>query len=142
MVTPTKRCTNCWIIKPTVKFSKDCRRPSGLQSWCKECRNESSRKYYLSKQGSTYNRRKHLKTRFNITLEQYDKMLEDQKEVCMICGGTNADGRRLYVDHDHETGKIRGLLCFSCNRLLGDALDDVKILKNATQYLRKYSDVK
>ncbi len=66
-----------------------------------------------------YNRMAHLRHCFGLTLEDYDKMSEEQNGVCAICDGINLDGRRLYVDHDHETGKVRGLLCLKCNNRLG-----------------------
>lgn len=60
-----------------------------------------------------------LKRKYGITLAEYDQMLEEQHGVCAICGGADPSGRRLAVDHDHETGKVRGLLCTSCNTRLG-----------------------
>lgn len=57
--------------------------------------------------------------KYGLTLEEYDRMLETQGGGCGICGGTNPDGRRLHVDHDHKTGKVRGLLCINCNYLIG-----------------------
>jgi len=81
------------------------------------------------------NRMKHLKHVYNITLAEYDQMLEAQSGVCKICGGINADGRRLTVDHDHETGKIRGLLCSQCNAGLGFFKDNYFLLAVATKYL-------
>jgi hypothetical protein len=56
--------------------------------------------------------------RFGITLAEYDKMFNEQGGVCKICGGTNGT-IRLAVDHDHDTGKVRGLLCTRCNLVLG-----------------------
>lgn len=64
-------------------------------------------------------RSREYKHSFNITLENYDEMLEQQKGVCAICGGKNIEGRRLCVDHDHITGTIRGLLCGFCNNRIG-----------------------
>lgn len=81
-------------------------------------------KKLLQKHNKRYNKspkRKdwYLRNRFGITLEQYDEMFENQNGVCAICGEINIDGRRLAVDHNHETGKIRGLLCTGCNTRLG-----------------------
>lgn len=70
-----------------------------------------------------------------MTLKQYDEMFEKQSGVCKICGDINKSGRRLCVDHDHKTGKIRGLLCCACNSLIGYAKDDLLILKSAINYL-------
>ena len=60
-----------------------------------------------------------LRRTFGITLEDYDVMLAAQEGGCKICGKVCKTGRRLAVDHDHETGKVLGLLCYSCNMKLG-----------------------
>ena len=57
----------------------------------------------------------------------------------MICGGSCGSGRRLAVDHNHTTGKVRGLLCSNCNTLLGKAKDNVNILQAAIDYLNDFS---
>ena len=80
-------------------------------------------------------RKANLKHRFGMTLEEYDELFEAQNGGCAICGGSNASGRRLAVDHDHETGTVRGLLCFECNVGLGKFKDDVTIVRRATRYL-------
>ena len=64
-------------------------------------------------------RKYQLKKNFGLTLEDYDNMLEYQKGMCAICGGVNKNGMRLAVDHNHDTGEIRGLLCQRCNTHLG-----------------------
>jgi Recombination endonuclease VII len=61
-----------------------------------------------------------LKTQFGISLEDYEKILESQNGVCAICGGgAGRKNSRFAVDHDHETGRVRGLLCLYCNTRLG-----------------------
>jgi hypothetical protein len=87
-------------------------------------------------------RRVYLKSAYGITPEEYDKILESQSGVCGICKleqATTARQYRLYVDHDHRTGQIRGLLCHTCNLGLGHFKDQIPLLQNATDYLRKYS---
>ena len=82
-------------------------------------------------------RRSQLKKGFNITLEQYDKILVKQNFKCAICNKHMSEFKRaLAVDHDHETGKIRGLLCRNCNAILGYAGDNPKILLEAIDYLK------
>lgn len=63
-------------------------------------------------------RRAHLKSKFGITPTDYDRMLVEQSGGCAICGKPPTS-RRLHVDHDHDTGKVRGLLCTRCNTSLG-----------------------
>ena len=69
-------------------------------------------------------------------LDEYDFILEKQEGKCAICGASDNFGRYLCVDHSHETGKIRGLLCNPCNQALGLLKDNVGILNNAIDYLR------
>ena len=80
---------------------------------------------------------KRYKERYGITLEEYRKMLFDQKYKCFICGIDEKESRnqQLCVDHCHTTGKVRKLLCHNCNCGLGHFKDDPKILKNALKYL-------
>lgn len=84
----------------------------------------------------------YLKYSFGITKEQYSVMLAAQGGGCAICGGSNADGRNLFIDHDHVTGQIRGLLCNNCNSALGKFKDSPKLLENAITYLKKHKDGK
>lgn len=70
--------------------------------------------------------------------EHYDKMLSDQGGACAICGRGPTPGRWLCVDHDHETGIVRGLLCVNCNTMLGQAHDDTLLLDRAIGYLAEF----
>jgi hypothetical protein len=72
--------------------------------------------------------------RYGITLEDYDKMVADRDGCCDIC---KKKDKNLHIDHSHTTGKVRGLLCGSCNRALGLLKDDVKFLEQAIIYLKK-----
>ena len=75
--------------------------------------------------------------RHGITLEDYQKMHKDQNGVCAICGQKEPyNGYSLAVDHDHNTNKIRGLLCSNCNRGLGLFRDSTEILEKAIDYLK------
>lgn len=76
--------------------------------------------------------------KYGITLEEYNLRLKNQNNVCAICKSSeNTGGRALAVDHDHETGKIRGLLCSKCNVSLGNINDNVEILRKMIQYLEQ-----
>jgi hypothetical protein len=88
-------------------------------------------------------RNTHLTTKYGITLEEYETMLGAQDGGCKICGATEANkpGNRytnLVVDHNHETGQVRGLLCNAHNRALGMFDDDVELLQKAIDYLEAY----
>lgn len=84
-----------------------------------------------------YNRLK----KYGITKEQYNQMLQDQGGVCKICSEPptgfwkNNVPKKLCVDHDHSTNKVRGLLCDSCNVGLGKFRDNIEILSKAVGYL-------
>jgi hypothetical protein len=80
--------------------------------------------------------RKHnLKHRYGITEDDYHKMVKDQQCKCKICG--NKPQKPLYVDHCHETKRIRGLLCHQCNVALGHMNDDPQRLEKAISYLKE-----
>jgi hypothetical protein len=79
-----------------------------------------------------------LKRRYNITLEEYNKLFNKQNGKCAICGKHQSELKKiLSVDHNHETGKIRGLLCYNCNNGLGCFKDNKNILKSAENYLNE-----
>lgn len=83
------------------------------------------------------------RTKYGITLDQYEEMLEAQDGHCAICPATTpgrANRKYLYVDHDHETGKVRGLLCGNCNDGLGRFIDDIDLLASAIMYLMQHDD--
>lgn len=77
-----------------------------------------------------------LKRLFNLTKEEYEKMLFRQNGVCAICNDSKKNTRRLSVDHCHKTGRIRGLLCVECNMTLGLVKDKVDRLKSMIKYLK------
>jgi len=84
------------------------------------------------------NRAKKLKHRYGISIEQYEQMLIDQNYRCKICGSTDPGHKKKHfsVDHCHETGRVRGLLCANCNLTLGYVKDDVALLKSCIGYLQ------
>jgi len=92
-------------------------------------------------------RREHnLEKKYGITYTDYISMLESQGGLCSICGrperllGRGGCIRPLNVDHDHKTGKVRGLLCAGCNLALGNLEDNITYLNNAITYLGKYNE--
>jgi hypothetical protein len=83
-----------------------------------------------------------LKYSYGITLEEYQAMFNAQEGKCLICNRHQDELKQaLYVDHDHVTEKIRGLLCHKCNTVLGYADDDIQVLINAIEYLKKYKSL-
>lgn len=79
-------------------------------------------------------RRRWLRNRYGLSLAQYAELVEVQKNRCAICQET-PEGYHLAVDHCHETGRIRGLLCKSCNIGIGNLRDSIQLLQRASEYL-------
>lgn len=84
----------------------------------------------------------YLRYKFGIEPEHYSQMLEKQGHKCAICGYIPPEEassvEKLYVDHNHATGKVRGLICMNCNSALGHFRDNLTILENAVKYLENY----
>lgn len=138
-----KLCKTCNTHKPVSEFGLLRGKPRHL---CKTCKQTESKEWYvnnkerkkeLSKSYKPIKTAKHLKKLYGITPEQYEQMRQLQENSCAICG-THQDTlpRALCVDHDHDTGKIRGLLCDTCNRGLGLLKDNQVILNRAIRYLK------
>ena len=85
-------------------------------------------------------KQRHLKTRYGISLEQYNEMLKSQNSQCAICRTHQSTLKTcLAVDHCHKTNQIRGILCSSCNTGIGHLKDDIKILEKAILYLKEHN---
>ena len=118
----SKACTVCKEVKPLTEFTlirKD------YSNKCKPCMTD-------------YVRWVNIERIHGVNKDEYFEMLKAQNGVCAICYRTNRNSERyLSVDHDHETGKIRGLLCITCNAMLGNAYDTEAILFSGIDYLRQ-----
>ena len=147
-----RKC-NCLLTDSNWAPSRQARRHYVCKKCCyeyhKEYRksnrvklNKTGKKWASKKRASDplYARKSKLKYKYNLTLADYDKMLGAHDGKCAICGGVNKNGRRLCVDHNHKTNKIRGLLCKDCNLILGFAKDSVGTLLTAVTYLRGYDE--
>lgn len=112
-----KTCTKCGEEKELSCFSKHSRTKDGYQHNCKPCCAESSRNYY----NPDKHRARSLIYKYGITVEEYDLLFTFQGGCCYVCKKPCPTGRRLAVDHDHQTGQVRGLLCVNCNqRVVGN----------------------
>jgi hypothetical protein len=127
-----KRCPGCGESKLLEEFPRNKRAPDGRAFYCKPCHNRKGRESRERHHGST--RSYHLKARYGITGEEADAMLEAQGGLCAICG----DRPAAHVDHDHVTGAVRSLLCFTCNSGLGNFRDEVALLRAAAEYLERH----
>jgi hypothetical protein len=109
---------------------------------CKTCTSEDKKREY-SKNRENHKKRMrnaNLKRKYGIGQEDYEKKLHEQNECCEICKRhiSELKQKKLCVDHNHKTGIVRGLLCPSCNRLIGVSIEKTEILKSAIKYLDKY----
>ena len=95
----------------------------------------TQREYRQRPERKLADRKSYLKRKYGMTLEDYERMLEAQGGVCAICGEPRPEERTLHVDHDHETGEIRGLLCFRCNNALGDFARSTSCSSGRRDYL-------
>jgi hypothetical protein len=89
--------------------------------------------------GRAYNKAYNLAKKYGLTLEQHRAVYLSQNGCCAACGIPTAYNE-VHTDHDHKTGKVRGLLCGSCNKGLGLFNDSIEILKRVIKYLRSYSN--
>lgn len=107
------------------------------KKWCEQNRDKAraiGRKSYKKNANKQWARK--LKQVYGLTVEEYNKLLNDQQELCAICKvHQSAEMRRFCVDHSHRTGAIRGLLCRTCNSGLGQFKDSLTSLENALDYL-------
>ena len=94
--------------------------------------------YFKNLEKSKIASRKFKLKKFGITLQDYEDLLTFQASGCTICGKTITENGRLFaIDHDHKTGKVRGLLCSTCNVALGLMKDNPELLNKAIKYLSK-----
>ncbi|MFF5783072.1 endonuclease VII domain-containing protein [Streptomyces virginiae] len=113
-----KYCRRCGEIKPHSEWDRNKTASDGLSTRCKACRAIESRAG-------------HLKRSYGMTEADRDEMITAQGGVCVIC----QEGLAEHVDHDHQTGKVRGVLCFSCNAALGQFKDRPDVMRRAAAYV-------
>lgn len=124
-----KTCPSCKLDKDTTEFYKASKEKDGHQHICKAC--------YKAKHNSPeQTKTARLKALYGITKEQYDEMLKSQFNLCAICELPFDVKTKPHVDHDHKTGRVRGLLCVKCNTGLGMFEDSQQSLLKAVSYLR------
>jgi len=158
-----KKCCKCHIKKELDEFNKNKSNADGLADYCKPClalyrserrkeirrdkkkyrdthkdeRNQYQNEYRAKdrQKAKIYN----AKYTYGLEPEEYKKLISRQK--CDICDTTDPGAKDFHIDHCHETGKIRGLLCQSCNHLLGCAKDNITNLQKAINYLDRNKKV-
>lgn len=133
-----KVCRTCNETKPKTDFYRN-------HGKCKPCY-ASHRREHESRHPKTL-RRYRLNSRYGLTPECVRDLLREQGDVCAICAveltvdvGYNDAKPVGVVDHNHRTGAVRGVLCQSCNLMLGKAYDGPEVLERAAEYLRQHED--
>ncbi|MFC9081889.1 endonuclease VII domain-containing protein [Streptomyces sp. NPDC057062] len=111
-------CRTCGEIKPHSEWHRNATASDGLSTRCKACR-------------AVQGRVGHLKRHYGLTQAERDEMVASQRGLCVICLKAPA----VHVDHCHETGKVRGVLCFNCNSAIGKLGDDPDAVRRAAAYL-------
>lgn len=130
----TKKCRDCSTQKDADQF--DLREKNGInrQMRCKDCTRIYARERY--RRHKDRQRFVRLKKVYGLTESQFLSLHAQQGGRCKICLKHESDmAHGLHVDHCHETGLVRGLLCFNCNRGLGSFKDDLQSLRAAIRYL-------
>ena len=105
----------------------------------KDRRRKYEQKYYKLPRVKMTRQHQTIKYRYGIDITEYDKLFKQQHGKCAICGKPPAR-TKLGIDHNHNTKKVRGLLCNKCNRALGYFDDSIQILQKAVKYMKKYEE--
>ncbi len=136
-----KVCSKCTKAREKKEFSARTTRSSGKASWCKHCLNEWRRqkKAENPEPFREYEFKRGLRRNYGMTVEQYREILNSQNGCCACCGKHESlFKRRLHVDHDHDSGQVRALLCTECNPGIGYFGHSVERLEMAIRYLNKF----
>lgn len=148
----SKRCVTCGNEKLISVFNKAKKAKDGLQSSCRDCSRLAGRTWNLNHPGENQKRGEQwrhenpvrrkvaqwLSNGIKLSEEEYLRRLCEQHNSCALCGVPRSFLKvDLAPDHNHKTGKIRGLLCQKCNRGLGHFYDDVTMLQKAIVYLER-----
>jgi hypothetical protein len=133
-----KFCPRCQTEKSLDEFYRDRTRGhlDGRSSYCKSCTTERQRERRHA--GKIDYRKYNIKQKYGLSLEELDEMVLLRQNLCEICG--SLFDPVPHIDHDHETGEIRGLLCSPCNKGLGHFRDNEVLLERAQEYLARYKN--
>lgn len=132
-----KKCTTCGVNKSREDFYKSKSYKDGLGYRCKECDGKARAKFrekHLDKEKARQKYR-NIKCRYGLSKEEYDRLYERSGGACYSCGRVPAN-MQICVDHCHETGRVRGLLCTECNKGLGLIGDTIESVEKLLEYLK------
>lgn len=162
MSTELKECKICQVTQPLQQFGVFTQRNKTYhRGQCNDCRADYERKrrvvqgdYVRELERKQYQKKKeedpegvayyyrdwHLRKKYNLTLDEFEDRAALVDYKCEICGSEEQTHKNLVVDHNHNTGEVRGLLCSSCNQGLGHFKDSPYVLKKALDYLQERGD--
>lgn len=146
-------CTRCRVPQPLNGFAKNRCAPGGRSLWCRSCRAQYKREWRRTnpERARAQDRRRNLRRKgtsgdykrlkqYGLSRDAFQFLLRLQRSACAVCqmvfGNTKSLGP--HVDHDHSTGRVRGLLCNNCNRALGLLNDSPSVLIAAAEYLGQH----
>lgn len=142
MIQKTRTCTKCLVTKPVELFHWVNAKQARRRAICKPCHNEASLTYTRTRPEYVmgYERNVRMGGKFGLASGEYDALSDAQNHLCAICRRPETARRKhttlsLAVDHDHATGRVRGLLCRNCNIGIGLFSDDPVKLRAAALYL-------
>jgi hypothetical protein len=158
-----KRCTKCGELKPLDEFYRSNGGRDGRRADCKACDATRRRVWYRANRERVianvvawqrdnkerYNARQreyreshpdrdwpaYLRRNFGLTVDEYEAFVAAHDSRCAICDAEPPEGKRHHLDHDHESGAVRGLLCVRCNNGLGQFRESPALLQRAADYL-------
>jgi hypothetical protein len=132
------KCVKCAEEKPRDAFSPDKNKANGLASWCRCCKNTRLRERWKAGEINHVSRwQSRIKHRYGLSKEGFDNLWAANDGRCHICTTQLTVEHSGYaIDHNHETGEVRGLLCPTCNSGLGHFKDSVGVLEAAIEYLK------
>src|SRR5262249_5815458 len=142
-----KKCAQCSRWKQLDGFHRFEASPDGRQRVCKECSAKQAKSYRDTPSGRAARRKAartfNLRSRYGLSRDEFAAMHAAQSGVCAICKKPEwtmrlSTVRRLGVDHDHRTNRVRELLCVTCNQGIARFYDDPELLEAAAAYLRKH----
>lgn len=135
-----KQCCTCKGTLPIDDFHNDRTKKDGKCAQCKNCKNKYRK---IWNQNNPEKRKMHRKIhkklrKYKLKRKDYNKMVEYQGGKCVICEKTCTKNPVLSIDHDHKTGKVRGLLCNACNSGIAFFKDDINLIERAIHYLQAH----
>jgi hypothetical protein len=144
VVGEARTCSDCGETKPPSAFNASGRK-GYIRRRCKACQSVKWAEWYAAHKSTVAYRDSGRNLRqYGLTRSDYEEMLVAQRGLCAVCGQPEttidkkrAAVRKLAVDHDHETGQVRGLLCGNCNHGVGKFRDSPRLLRAASEYLER-----